>query len=771
MCRASLVAFLAYLLTLAPAYAQQRPESPGAPAPAAPAPAGSLTKQRFDAICGKSEWLASNHFHCEGHADLPLGGGSRLFADTIDIYFDTSQLVASGNVVFQGEDGQLSADKVEYNLEDGTGTFHAAEGVMSLGEDADRTEFGNQDPDVYFSGQTIEKLGARRYRITRGGFTTCVQPEPRWQVVSRSVVINLNDYAIARNTVLKVKGVPVLYLPLIYYPIQDDERATGFLLPTYGATQLRGQTVSNAFFWAIGRSHDATIVHDWFTKAGQGVGVEYRYVASAQSSGNLRARTFYQKRASYVTGGATNTIDSNTSFDLTGSMIHVLTPAIRARARLDYASNIISQQLYQQNIYRASNPVRAIEGGLSGTWGALTANASYQRTEVFRSTQSSTVYGATPRITTALAPQRLFGLPVYASVDSEYAHLPYQDIQNGVVTPERDRSVTRVDLSPSIRVPLSGLTYLTVNSNAALRATYYDRSSLTTNGPLVAGPLTRSYLSLSSEVVGPVLSKIWDTPDSTSRERMKHVIEPAFTVDYVTPIDAFQRVPVLSDDRDVIVGGSASVTYGVTNRIFTRARAVGAARGQTREVLTLGVQQTYYSKPGASPYDAQYYSSSSRDPLDLSPVLFTARLSPAAAFDTNARVEYDVTGLGVATISAGTSIRSALSTASVNYSRIRRSRASLSGHTVNASNTFRLLEGRVTGTYGLSWDIQRAYIVSQNVTASYMAQCCGVQVEFQQVNYPQSVGIPLPSDRRFNFGFVLAGLGTFSNFFGAFGGQ
>ena len=51
-----------------------------------------------------------------------------------------------------------------------------------------------------------------------------------------------------------------------------------------------------------------------------------------------------------------------------------------------------------------------------------------------------------------------------------------------------------------------------------------------------------------------------------------------------------------------------------------------------------------------------------------------------------------------------------------------------------------------------------------------MAQCCGVQVEYQQFNFPDTAGFPLSSDRRINFGFVLAGLGTFSNFFGAFGG-
>jgi hypothetical protein len=35
---------------------------------------------------------------------------------------------------------------------------------------------GSQDPDVYFYGRTIEKIGRRKYKITKGGFTTCLQP-------------------------------------------------------------------------------------------------------------------------------------------------------------------------------------------------------------------------------------------------------------------------------------------------------------------------------------------------------------------------------------------------------------------------------------------------------------------------------------------------------------------------------------------------------------------------------------------------------------------
>ena len=87
------------------------------------------------------------------------------------------------------------------------------------------------------------------------------------------------------------------------------------------------------------------------------------------------------------------------------------------------------------------------------------------------------------------------------------------------------------------------------------------------------------------------------------------------------------------------------------------------------------------------------------------------------------------------------------------------------------SNSLRFLEGRATGAYSLTWDIGRAGILNQSVGVSYLAQCCGIQAEFQKFKFPQSRSdFPIPSDRRFNVSFVLAGIGNFSNFLGAFGG-
>ena len=79
-----------------------------------------------------------------------------------------------------------------------------------------------------------------------------------------------------------------MYLPIIYYPIKDDDRATGFLLPTYGSSTLRGQAISNAFFWAIGRSQDATFFHDWFTQHRAG----RRRASTGTSQGRTRTGIF-----------------------------------------------------------------------------------------------------------------------------------------------------------------------------------------------------------------------------------------------------------------------------------------------------------------------------------------------------------------------------------------------------------------------------------------------------------------------------------------------
>ena len=182
----------------------------------------------------------------------------QFFADYAEIFKKDDLVTARGHVVFVSGGNRIWADRMEYNTRTRTGTFYNARGSAILGDrgpTTDRNLFGTQEPEAAFWGEQIEKVGPKKYKITRGGFTTCIQPTPRWEIVSGTVTLNLDDYAWLTNSLFRVKGVPLMYLPVFYYPIQEDDRATGFLIPTYGSSTVKGHIFSNAFFWAIGRSH------------------------------------------------------------------------------------------------------------------------------------------------------------------------------------------------------------------------------------------------------------------------------------------------------------------------------------------------------------------------------------------------------------------------------------------------------------------------------------------------------------------------------------
>ena len=101
----------------------------------------------------------------------------------------------------------------------------------------------------------------------------------------------------------------------------------------------------------------------------------------------------------------------------------------------------------------------------------------YQRSEMFTSETSSQIYGSAPASAANFAPQRLFNAPIYASANAEYRGAPNRSINDGVVV--SDHGYSRLDVSPTVRVPLSRLTFLSVNTSAAYRTTHYSSSATT----------------------------------------------------------------------------------------------------------------------------------------------------------------------------------------------------------------------------------------------------------------------------------------------------
>ena len=710
----------------------------------------------------------------EGEAGTP-NAGQKFFADDLQMNIKTGELIAEGNVVFQTPTAQISADSVIFNTKNSVGTFKNASGIAALGErgERNRSMFGQLDPDVYFFGEEIEKIGTDKYRITRGWFTTCVQPTPRWQIVSGSATLRLDHYVMLKNPVVKVKDVPVFYLPVLYYPIQEDDRATGILMPMYGSSLATGSSISNAFFWAINRSHDATFFHDSMFSRGNGVGAEYRYVLGPQAQGDFRYYWLDEKEA--VINGQTRPARQSTS--MRGGLSQDLPLGLAARARVDYISNVQVRQTYDHNFYNATNSTRSYQGGISGSWRNLSTSGTFQQVETFADETNSTLTGQTPGFIAALSGVRLGPLPIFGTVNAEAARniLIYRRADL-----ETDLSLVKADMTPSIRAPLSTLPYLQVNATASYRTTYYSESLADDLKTQIEEPVTRNYGDMRVDVIGPVISRVFN-PNNAIADRMKHIIEPAFSVQRRTEIANQDRIPTTTG-YDRIIGGVTQMSYGLTNRIMVRKDREGEpAASAPRELLNFSLRQSYYTDETASQFDPSYsYGFNSRAPSAYSPIALVARATPTSPVAIDYRLEYDPLALVNNPKLLGMSLNGTLRTAGINltsgWNRQAFSQTTPTGAVIQANNyvsaasDFRLLQSKVGGSVSFNYDIARSTMLNQRYVAFYNAQCCGVQFEYQAFNYPNSSQFLLPKDRRFNMSFTLAGVGSFSNFFGAFGG-
>lgn len=691
----------------------------------------------------------------------------QFFADYLEIFKKKDFLAARGNVTFVSGANRIAADRVEFNTKTRTGTFYNARGSTTIGSRVDRSMFGTQEPDAYFWGDEIQKIGPRKYRIVRGGFTSCVQPTPRWEVHAGSFTVTMDEYALLTNAIFKVKGVPLMYLPAFYYPVQEDDRATGFLMPIYGRSTAEGQSIETPFFWAINRSHDATISHEWMSQAGSKINSQYRYVLSGASRGNADFSFFREKARATTVGGTTTERGASRSFSLNGSVIQALPGSFRGAASADYFSSIATQQQYEQDLYRATNRQRRFGAHVSGTLGQLLVSGAVDRSDIFYSADSLVTNGTLPKLTVSRPERAIAGLPVYFGVAGEYVTLLRSTTQNEVKS--LDQGLSRLDVSPSVRIPFSRWPFLGINTSVSWRGTYWSESlSPTSSVTQVDEGIGRQYFDLVARINGPVFNKIFNPPAGTDGVKLKHVIEPTLTIQRVSAIDNFDRIVKL-DTIDYTLGNVTRSTYGLTNRLY-------AKKDVAREVLTVNLSQTYYTDPNAALYDRQYQSSfTGVRPSKFGAVVLQTRATPTERLQAELRAEYDHTAGALRTIAAnGSFVDGNWLYLQAGWSQ-RRFIEDLPGfndparadHYLSATANLRGFRNRIGGSYAFNYDIRNDRYLHQRYNAYYNAQCCGIGFEYQTFNLLGSlVTSGLAKDRRFNISVTLAGIGTFSNLFG-----
>lgn len=146
--------------------------------------------------------------------------------------------------------------------------------------------------DAHGEADRVDFLDDQRAVIHNASLTTCRRrPGPGWMPdwILRAATIHIDneeDVGTAQGALLSFKGVPLLPIPYLSFPL-SDKRKSGFMPPTLGLDNVNGAEVSVPYYWNIAPNRDATFTPTLMSKRGMSLGSEFRYLEAAYA-GELR---------------------------------------------------------------------------------------------------------------------------------------------------------------------------------------------------------------------------------------------------------------------------------------------------------------------------------------------------------------------------------------------------------------------------------------------------------------------------------------------------
>jgi LPS-assembly protein len=202
-----------------------------------------------------------------------------------------------GNVVVSQGDREIRADEVDYDASD---TALDVRGKVEYRDPVVRVR-GESGAYSETRGANIEgaefELPARpargradkvsvgvdgRIGLDGVEFTTCPATNPDWRLRARRLDLNTGDReGSGRNTRIEFKGVPILYLPYISFPL-GSQRKSGFLFPDGGFSSRSGAQLTAPWYWNVRPQLDATISPTIYTRRGIDLGGELRFLSRRQ---------------------------------------------------------------------------------------------------------------------------------------------------------------------------------------------------------------------------------------------------------------------------------------------------------------------------------------------------------------------------------------------------------------------------------------------------------------------------------------------------------
>ncbi|MGN6728666.1 MAG: LPS-assembly protein LptD [Rhodanobacteraceae bacterium] len=230
---------------------------------------GDASQANSDVQADRLESPDSNVFHLYG--DVRLQRLDQLLrADRIDYNRETTAYLATGDVRYQDRSQLFSATRMQ-------GTTNPEHGVADNVRFQLLTSRGNGD------ARQVTVLDQDHAMYTQGSFSTCDPSDRVWEIRSSQMTADqTTGVGRAHNVTLRLKGVPILWLPYMRFPI-NNERQSGFLYPQFGNNSHSGFYFALPYYFNLAPNYDATVTPRIYSKRGLMLGGEFRYLIGSSS--------------------------------------------------------------------------------------------------------------------------------------------------------------------------------------------------------------------------------------------------------------------------------------------------------------------------------------------------------------------------------------------------------------------------------------------------------------------------------------------------------
>ncbi len=233
--------------------------------------------------------------------------GKVLFTDSADLTKNPTRTNDNSNKKLLTAGIVGIADEVVYD------TTNATANVSDIA-------FASTSMQAHGYAKKMKKVNDKKYQLKKVTFSTCqpkvVKKQPlkaklfnkkqavidiannqhsenaekiqrNWQIDAGEINLDTDTgRAEAYNTTLRIRDVPVLYLPYFNFPI-DERRTSGFLSPSTSLNTTTGLEIAVPYYFNLAPNYDATITSKIFTDRNPMVSGEFRYLTKNYGKGQL----------------------------------------------------------------------------------------------------------------------------------------------------------------------------------------------------------------------------------------------------------------------------------------------------------------------------------------------------------------------------------------------------------------------------------------------------------------------------------------------------